>query len=133
MVLSTWRDAIGVVADIREALRETLAGISSPWTQWRERSLSEVVSHAVAMARLTQADGLQRAIEHPAGSLDELKSLRLEVRDAIRAAPSPVAPDVTPWLWNQASTDGVPLTEAGRMVGYELRLSRSRTAGATAR
>lgn len=82
------------------------------------------VQDALALADATSRDGRQRALDYIAGDLDELLQLRLEVKEAIGAAPAGSAIRfVRPWLWRVAST-GHALTNAGKETGYEIRLSR---------
>lgn len=86
----------------------------------------DVLKLAFQLAGKTAADGRQRALEFMPGDLEELLTLRKELRDRICAEPDDSAlRHVRPWLWVWEST-GIPLTEAGREVGYELRLSRYR-------
>ena len=82
------------------------------------------VAAAIDLARAVAADGQQRALEHPAGDLEELQRLRVAVRSTLcaEADGSPLR-HVLPWLW-QTTSGGTPLTAAGADTGFELRLSR---------
>ncbi len=95
---------------------------------WREKTLNDLTAKAMRVAKLTAQDGQQRALDYAAGSLGELQELRLAVRGEFRRPESPLG-SVTPWLWNEATSGGKALTEAGRVHGYELRFSRSRAEG----
>lgn len=53
--------------------------------------------------------------------------MRLAVRNAIRSSDEVALRHVAPWLWDAAKTDGRAKTDAGRDIGYELRLSWGRT------
>ena len=46
------------------------------------------------------------------------------MREEFRRPGSPLR-TVTPWLWDATTSGGKPLTEAGRVHGYELRFSRA--------
>jgi len=124
LIREAWGHATGLRASVREALLEALGTIGQTWMDWREATLEDVVGQAVRHARLTAADGQQRALDHLPGSLEELQELRVEVRDALRASADGV--DVTqPWLWNSNTSGGKALSAAGRELGYELRFSRT--------
>jgi hypothetical protein len=79
---------------------------------------------AMELAAATAQDGLQRALDFVPADLEDLLALRLAVRDRLAGTPSdsPLR-HVRPWLWRPEST-GAPLTDGGRSVGMELRLSR---------
>ncbi|MCB1000368.1 MAG: hypothetical protein KDB40_13815 [Acidimicrobiales bacterium] len=86
-----------------------------------------VIEHALALARATAVDGVQRALDVRFDSLDSLLETRHRFR--LRLTTEPVdAPVryVMAWVWREQST-GAPLTDAGRATGYELRFSKYRT------
>lgn len=77
----------------------------------------------VELARLTAADGRQRAV----GATDptQLETLRDAARAAIDVQPAnDVTRFVLPWLWKREGTGGQALTAEGGEFGYELRFSR---------
>lgn len=118
-----WSGAGGSTRQLYDALTEAVESIGTSWTVWREKTLNDLTAKAARLARLTARDGQQRALDHAAGSLGELQELRLAVRDEFRRPGSPLKA-VTPWLWDATTSGGKPLTNAGRVHGYELRFSR---------
>jgi hypothetical protein len=78
----------------------------------------------VEMARVTADDGRQRAAEVDWGSPDELEHARVSLRNAVRAEGLPV----DPWIWNAQTSGGRALSESGKRLGYELRVSRRSSA-----
>ena len=126
LVDGVWAGATGSTGELHDALAEAVASIGTSWTMWREKSLNDLTTKAARLARLTARDGQQRALDYAAGSLGELQDVRLAVRDEFRRPGSPLG-SVTPWLWDASTSGGKPLTEAGRVHGYELRFSRDRT------
>ena len=107
-------------------------------TEWRQHITGAAavqpaapthVQFAGDLAAATAADGMQRGVEVQVSSLDDLLELRSEIQDSIRSQPegSPLR-HVRPWIWRQESSGGVPLTELGAAQGYELRLSRYKSA-----
>lgn len=121
-LLARWDGADDALRRAKEALVEALEGIGSPWTNWREGRIDDPVATAVGLAARTENDGLQRALDHDFGSLDELLEVRLRVRDALDEQGS----SVRPWRWSADSSGGLALTATGEQVGFELRLSRPR-------
>lgn len=127
---AVWEQPTTLQAEILDQVERVLTGLHEPWSSWRERHVPvvapatvDLVDEAMTLARATATDGAQRALDRELGSLEELKELRVDVRQRLRAEGVSA---VTPWLWNAATTDGSPMTAAGRRVGYELRFSRSR-------
>jgi hypothetical protein len=90
---------------------------------------SAALGNGLDLAMSTAQDGRQRAVGLEAGGLEALDELRLGLRRACRAEP-PESPlrKVQPWLWSVASSRGRALTTAGAQTGYEVRLSRNRSA-----
>jgi hypothetical protein len=125
-------------------LLAALASIGGSWTTWRAAQLGNalptpepaasgaerpaMLEAALKLAEATAADGRQRALDYPPAGLEDLQQLRLAVRQAICSAPvgAPVR-HVQPWLWSAATSGGRALTESGRDIGYELRLSRNKS------
>ena len=124
LVDGVWADATGSARDLYAALTEAVASIGTSWTMWRGKTVNDLTAKAARLARLTARDGQQRALDYAAGSLGELQDLRLAVRDEFKRPESPLK-TVTPWLWDAATSGGQPLTQAGRVHGYELRFSRA--------
>ncbi len=81
-----------------------------------------MIRQAIEIARDVQESGEQRAIEINANGLDEIINLRIRIRDALQRLET--TKNVQPWVWYQRSIGGKPLTDLGREVGCELRLSR---------
>lgn len=129
---AVWGDAPTVYVDALDRVGQVLTTLDEPWVSWRGSrvevdrvaSTTDATADALELAGATAADGKQRALDHEAGSLEELKQLRVEVRQLL--ADDGVT-GVSAWLWSAAATDGSPMTEAGRRVGYELRFPRSRS------
>lgn len=132
----TWRHVLPLITVVwgsgdafqRRALAllvEEIGGIGSRWAPGRLAAAAErgdPVQDAIALAEATSGDGRQRALNYAGAGLEELQQLRLEVRDAISAAPEGAAIRlVRPWLWRVAGA-GRPLTAAGG----EIRLSKYR-------
>lgn len=88
------------------------------------RDFDAVFDEATALAALTAEDRTARVLEWAAPSLEALEELRLRVRDWLAAAP-PGSPlhHVVAWKWSATTTDGSPMTDAGRVPGFELRFS----------
>lgn len=137
----TWADVLPLVRDIWgakqptvvEQLDRVLCALDQKWTVWREAATAETaprsldpVEEALQLAHRTAEDHQQRALEYAAESLEELQEIRLAVRNAIRSSDEVALHHVAPWLWNASTTDGRARTDAGREVGYELRLSWGR-------
>ena len=139
----TWQDVLPLVRQVWGAgnelhqasvrrLEEVVESLGTPWSAWRAQRIgaatapppADPVADAVWLARLTAQDHQQRVLELAAGSLEELRQVGREVVDALALVDDPDLNHVAPWLWNAATTDGRPLSAAGREVGYELRLSR---------
>lgn len=118
---SAWRAAVGQ----EEAQPAAAATPPSRPSSVPSLTSSNAVDDAVAAARLTSDDGLQRAVELEQRSLEALQDLRFHVRRRLCDGPpdSPLR-RVMPWLWNADSSGGTPLTISGAKNGYELRLSR---------
>lgn len=126
-------------AEVVGGLASTIRGLDQPAKRWRESHAElygvvtapptpEVAAAArgLELADLTADDGEQRALEHEAWSLEELQELRVAIRDQLAAAPTGhPRRHVQPWVWNWQSTDGRPITAAGRETGFELRFSRN--------
>lgn len=141
---AAWDGATAAEHHVLEALLTGIDGIGHSWMAWRTARLGEpavtpadneeeprpvdAVDEAIGLARLTAADGRQRALDRPVGHLEELQVLRLGVRQAIADSPDERLRHVMPWIWVTASSGGQALTGGGRHTGYELRLSRYRTA-----
>lgn len=139
LVRSVWgadTDAHRVVVDTLESV---VGGLTSPWSAWRDERLTAVVApqppeqqnpgdEISRAAQATATDGEQRAVEAGATTLEELQQLRLDALRQLDAHPDPQVRYVRPWLWRAATSGGRPLTESGAETGYELRLSRYKSA-----
>lgn len=145
----TWDDVFPLVADTwSESYHEhvvmigvVLAGLGTPWTQWRAQRLAasdladsdlaawsgapDPVAAGIELARETALDHQQRALDVPLDDLETLQRVRIELRDTLLDEPDLAS--VKPWLW-QPTSGGRPLTSNGAEVGYELRLSWCRPA-----
>jgi hypothetical protein len=128
-----WPDPTEEQRLVIETLHDVLGALSTPWREWRAKRLSIPVEpewderdpeqEALVLARLTAEDRAPRALDFEATDLEQLKELRVDVTELIKQDRSSALSHVRPWIWNAASTDGKPLTEAGATVGFELRLS----------
>lgn len=126
LVEQTWGSATdpGVVR-VRDGLLWALGQLALPVAQWRGSLVPPPVAPdeaVVELARLTAADGQQRAVELEIGDLQALHDRRVEVQRLLAADPS--LDRVLPWLWSRATSGGRALTPGGAEHGYELRLSR---------
>lgn len=115
-----WSGSEGLPARLLDAFKLALEGIGSPWSGWRTARLRDPVASGLDLARLTEADGRQRALDYTFTSLEDLQAARFQLREALLDAHS----NVRPWVWQRATSGGHPLTALGEQVGYELRLSR---------
>lgn len=121
--------------EVIEGLIDLLSRLDEPASQWRA-SVAPVtapvppaverdpVAEGLQLAEETATDGEQRGLDFLPADLEDLMGVRLQIRDALAAAPagSPMR-HVMPWLWRPES-GGAPMTAAGRENGMELRLSR---------
>ena len=131
-VLECFKDVPDGASKLVTELETTLGSLDAEdVTTWRTRASASKTAPTVAtsnvdaawsLAELTAQDGKQRALDRLVASLEELLELRLEMRDALRAHPDSALRRVMPWIWQPSST-GHPLTESGRITGYELRFS----------
>jgi hypothetical protein len=121
-VQRVWGHGTELQRQLVDALDEAFAG-SGRWSEWRDGWLGDPVEAGRALAERTAEDGRQRALDHDFSSLEELQEVRLSLRDRLVDEGS----STRPWLWNEATSGGQALTEAGSTTGYELRLSRSTT------
>lgn len=126
---AAWSEPTQIQAKFLDQVERVIAALHEPWTSWRASQVDlapatiDVVGEALALAHATAENGSQRALDRELGSLEELKELRVDVRAHLQDEGLSA---VTPWLWQVATTDGRPMTEAGGRIGYELRFSRSR-------
>lgn len=119
---SGWREVV-----VQEEARPpaTAAPPPSPHPAATPLPSRDALDDAVATARQTSGDGLQRAVDLEHSSLEALQDLRLQVRRRLCAEPpDSLLRHVMPWLWSADSSGGTPLTARGAETGYELRLSR---------
>jgi hypothetical protein len=120
-VQNRWMDspekAEGILAT---AISREVANLHVPAKQFRDQA--QVIREALRNAKLVQESGKQAGVEATPGGLEELHELRIRIRDAFSRNAG--YENVEPWVWNVSSSGGTALTEAGRDVGYEIRLSR---------
>jgi len=83
---------------------------------------ASVIRDVIRLAVEVQDDGKQKAVEVTAGGLEDLIELRLRIGRAL--ARDPTTPNVRPWIWYEATSGGKALTQLGRDVGCELRISK---------
>lgn len=136
LVEDVWADDEPAALAYVEAARELIGSLGTSWTDWREGWMSAVIEATeipepvVADEELwklivaTAADGHQRAYDAPAGSGESVEDLRDRARELVIGASDASIKHVRPWVWSSQTTDGAPLTPAGREMGAELRLSR---------
>ena len=84
-----------------------------------------VIREAIDIAGHVQKDGKQRAVEVAVGGLEDLIDVRARIGAAIKRGQE--TPNVRPWIWYETTSGGKALTEMGKDVGCELRLSRYRS------
>jgi hypothetical protein len=121
LILDTWGESdISEERLLAMALRRELGNLDRPS---RTFSLeAAIIREAIKLASDVQTDGKQKAVEVTAGGLEDLIEIRARIADAI--ARDGETPNVRPWIWYEASSGGKALTDLGRSVGCELRLSR---------
>jgi hypothetical protein len=78
------------------------------------------VSELMGVVRLVAADGQQRAAQIDWVDPEDMEVARIHIRDQAETE----GLNVQPWTWRQATSGGRPLTESGKLLGYELRFSR---------
>ena len=133
----TWTTDDPRAASYVDAVEQILSGIPDSWPMWRAERIDAPVPARAAtildddlleVMNLTAEDGLQRAVDVEVGSPETLDELRVRMREFVAAAPagSPLK-RITPWRWVEASSGGQALTEAGRRVGMEVRVSAARS------
>ena len=140
---TTWGDVVALIESVWgrvddletrccQWLLDVLAALDQPWSEWKEKRLGttllaqpDPMDATLALAYDVANEGRQRALDHVFGSLDDLQDFRIEVRDRLAQQSDESSGQVQPWLWNAKTSGGTPLTQSGREVGYELRLSRS--------
>lgn len=86
-----------------------------------------VINLALREAARVQTTGVQSAVDLWLGDPEHLELLRLLLRRRLEPGlcfENAGLTHVRPWLWNEATSGGDPLTAAGASYGYELRLSR---------
>jgi hypothetical protein len=127
----TWDDVLPLVDEVwgrsgrphenvADALAQAISGGDERWSGWRATRTDDPVATGLDVARRTDADGRQRAIDHPFATLEELEAARIELRDALVETDS----QSRPWVWRAATSGGDALTATGTEHGYELRVSR---------
>lgn len=116
-----WEQSVEKSERILEtALQHELSNLEVPAKRFQETA--KVIRRARELSLEVQKSGEQRAVEVNASGLDEIVDLRLRIRDALQRLEG--AENVKPWVWYEKTSGGKPLTELGRDVGCELRLSR---------
>lgn len=117
-------------------VEQILSGVPGSWSAWRAERIDGPVpagpkpfvdEDLLEVMNATAQDGLQRAVDVEVGSPEALDELRLQMRQLVDAAPAggPLS-RITPWRWVQSTSGGRALTEAGRRVGMEVRVSAPR-------
>jgi hypothetical protein len=105
---------------LESALQSELSNLSAHHSTFNDNA--KAIRQAINLSVQVQETGRQMAIEVNAGGLDEINELRKRIRDALIRLKR--ANNVKPWIWFEKSSGGKALTELGRQVGCELRLSR---------
>lgn len=120
LVERRWGNTGGDLARLVEALVQALEGSEKTWTDWRTGRTEDPLSTGAELARRTEGDGRQRAVDHPFSSLEEMEEVKILLREDLADAGS----NVRPWTWRADSSGGEALTATGAEHGYELRVSR---------
>jgi hypothetical protein len=125
------RPEVGRYVDV---LEDAVSSLTSRWADWRDvfTATTPPVTRAPnesdlrGLIEATEADGVQRALDWQAESLEHLQVLRMEARRLILDSPAGSATrHVMPWIWSgEEQSKGKPLTKAGAECGFELRFSR---------
>jgi len=105
---------------LESALQRELSKLGTPYKIFIDNA--ETIRHAMNLSLQVQETGKQMAVEVKASGLDEINELRIRIRDALKRLDG--TNNVKPWIWFEKSSGGKPITELGRQVGCELRLSR---------
>ena len=141
----TWDDVVPLVGvwgqDPRPEVRryvsvfeDAVSSMGERWSDWRDLFTATappvtrppIEGDLRALIEATEADGVQRALDWQAESLEHLQVLRMEARQLILDSPEGSATrHVMPWIWRgEEQSTGKPLTRAGAESGFELRFSR---------
>ena len=145
LIDETWGRGEETQQGLVQGLFSALDSIGSDWPRWRQEQLRsaavagipQVDDHvaanwlalAVRLADQTGRDGRQRALDGGPEGLEELKQLQVQVRDVLQESdPSAPKRSVQPWLWHADTSGGHALTAVGAETGWEMRLSRLRSA-----
>jgi hypothetical protein len=117
-----------------DVLEEAVASLSQRWADWRDLFTATTAtisgpphsSDLRALIEAIEADGVQRALDWQAESLEHLQVLRIEARQLVLDSPEGSASrHVMPWIWSGGEqSKGQPLTGAGAECGFELRFWR---------
>lgn len=105
---------------LETALQREFSKLDAPAKRFRDTA--KTVRRAIELSSEVQKSGEQCAVEVSASGLDEIIDLRVRIWEALQRLEG--AENVKPWVWYEKSSGGKPLTELGREVGCELRLSR---------
>ena len=102
------------------ALNREISNLEASSNLFRENA--RVIRDAIITAKYVQKTGNQAGIEATSGGIEEMNMLRVRIRDALVRKKD--LKNVRPWIWKDSTSGGSPLTNLGKGVGYELRLSR---------
>jgi hypothetical protein len=105
---------------LASALKREISNLHAPSKFFRENA--RVIRDAIITAKYVQKTGNQAGIEASSGGIEEMNILRVRIRDALVRKKD--LKNVRPWIWKDSTSGGSPLTNLGKGVGYELRLSR---------
>jgi hypothetical protein len=86
------------------------------------RDTASIIREAFHQSAMVQKEGIQQAVEVKTSGLNEIHELRVRIRDALNRLNDKNT--VKPWIWSEKTSGGRALTDYGREVGFELRLSR---------
>ncbi|NNE36310.1 MAG: hypothetical protein HKN13_13820 [Rhodothermales bacterium] len=121
LIAESWSQSeFGEERLLETALQRELGSLDRPSKTFTTKA--SVIREAIALATCVQEGGKQRAVEVSASGLEDLIDLRSRIGEAITR--DGATPNVRPWIWYEATSGGKALTELGKDVGCELRLSR---------
>ncbi len=105
---------------LQESLQREIASLTNvPASIYRQDA--EVIRTSSTLAELVQKTGEQQGVEITNEGHEHLIDLRLRIRDSL--ARTQGVQNVKPWIWYAETSGGTALTNLGRDVGCELRLS----------
>lgn len=120
LITEIWTGAPDDERRLSDYIVDFLHRLNEPWATPAPTRPMPAPNDLRALADETARDGRQRAADVDWASPTDAERARIDLRDELNAAGMPVQA----WIWNQATSGGKALTDAGARVGIELRFSR---------